>query len=44
MTEKVTLASDFKSFKHLKISNKENTLEMLSKKGRGKEVIDGMKR
>ena len=31
MTEQITLASDFKLDKHLKISNKENTLEMLSK-------------
>ena len=31
MTEQVTLASDFKLDKHLKISNKENTLQMLSK-------------
>ena len=37
MTEQVTLASDFKSDKHLKISNKENTLEMLSKNIKAEE-------
>ena len=37
MTEKVTLANDFKSYEHLKISNKENTLEMLSKNIKAEE-------